>query len=623
MCYKERKALVCVLTTINIRYFFQYYSTSRLPPSSIRSSSVSSAVKYRPSSSDRTSNGLRRYGSDFSLNTPNRLMTPTGYGSRSRSPSSVRRVGAVAFPDSSRKEKKENSIKVMEILERDNNFFAQLNLHNGLKSMTVRQFLQIMDYFIRVITGKDMASMFGPKVDVTKVDAVGDRIIEFLYSIDCPYIVTKSTLKTPNAPHTFDQVVMLMLWLGNFCPSMDDAESMFEIKCDANLPSVDSTKRFSEDVMKSFQLFNSEMEDQNESLIASMVDNFISAKTNGNVNSVNDLGVEIKRLHTDSEQLKNTPILIPNEQLFKALKSDYDTCINQQEPLNTSIATKEDQLASFDVEWHNKKEALHSKWNEIRVLEKRIAKQKFTTKQMKDAELEIDRLNTEKDRMKVDLQLMHGETNDMVTKEARLLRTLSTKASEFNAENRRIGRVLQKTQVKADSNALSEVKPNVSLNELKGIARERENLKKKVHKETNKALLKAEKAESKLNGLKSDHQISLKLATETNKQYRKKLDQFNVIVDKKAKQTAKNSTNISKLVQRNNESEEKCMLLRSQISETKVMVDNATAENEQIMKDGEAEAMALIEEKQRMIDQLDVMQAQIDQVTEELLNEKK
>lgn len=132
-------------------------------PSSVGPRVVAPSSANRSSSANRpprdtigrSSSGLRRYGSDNYLNTPSRFSTMST-PLRGRSPA-VRH--SVMPPDSSRKSKHENILKVQEILQRDEAFYVDLNLKNGcLKSMTVNQFYMIMRRFVRLIWYKLLKS---------------------------------------------------------------------------------------------------------------------------------------------------------------------------------------------------------------------------------------------------------------------------------------------------------------------------------------------------------------------------------------------------------------------------------------------------------------------------------
>lgn len=168
---------------------------SHVPPSSATRSS--SGTRQSRDMIGRSSVGLRRYGSDNYLNTPNRFSTMST-PLHGRSPA-VRH--SVMPPDSSRKSKHENILKLQEILQRDEAFYADLNLKNGcLKSMTVNQFYMIMRRFVRLICGKDLETF------MTGGDPI-NGILNFMVQVEYPFAVNKSMLKTPNAPHTFDQIV--------------------------------------------------------------------------------------------------------------------------------------------------------------------------------------------------------------------------------------------------------------------------------------------------------------------------------------------------------------------------------------------------------------------------------
>lgn len=135
-----------------------------------------------------TYGGLRRSSSNANLRTPR-----TGHASRSpgnRTPSTIN--GTISNSEQNRRMANENVAKVMELIQSSRTFFKSLNLGNGgLKTMTINQFIDIISFFMVKIGGKNT---------ITKIRNNHESIIvSFLQTLNYPYVVNKSCLKTPTA----------------------------------------------------------------------------------------------------------------------------------------------------------------------------------------------------------------------------------------------------------------------------------------------------------------------------------------------------------------------------------------------------------------------------------------
>lgn len=119
-------------------------------------------------------------------------------------------------------------------------------VQKGLKSMTLKTFIAILEYFLEPIYGtvpKDFQANY--------VDFLYNLLIQLEY----PYNINKSSLKTPNAPHCLNNIIILLGWLADF--SRTDDENIQYTNTE-ELPDLESMNIFMEQTSEAYKLFNDE-----------------------------------------------------------------------------------------------------------------------------------------------------------------------------------------------------------------------------------------------------------------------------------------------------------------------------------------------------------------------------
>lgn len=135
----------------------------------------------------------------------------------------------------------------------------------GLRSMSAREFVIIINYIIKLIV---------PKAQFTS--NYSDELFQYLTKLEYPYSVNKSWFKTPNAPHSFNHIVIMLNFLLDFLPLGDDlSEDQADYANDTgngldfdheyntlertihnpDFPNVDFTNEFNRNVMTGYQLW--------------------------------------------------------------------------------------------------------------------------------------------------------------------------------------------------------------------------------------------------------------------------------------------------------------------------------------------------------------------------------
>lgn len=523
------------------------------------------------------------------------MMTPMG-----KSPFTNRRT---IVPDSSRKAKHENSMKVLEILRRDEKFFAQLNLQQGLRSMTGKQFLQIMDYFVRLISGKDIKGLFGAKADIL------DGIIQFLRDINCPYIVNKSMLKTPNAPHTFDQAIQIMLWLGDFCPpksaeSPDEIVSPFPFTRDAELPSKEYTECIADGAMKAFQVWNNGSDDEFEHFLDGLVDKFIGSRQRGVVNSAQELNHMTEQLEEKNERLKNISTTIPNEQKFEKIEEHFVECETQEDNLKKSVAEKQKELTSVEDEWKRKKKRVDEKQRKIEETKMRIHTQMVSRDEYNRTIQKISVLKGQvAEKSQEVLDQRNTETNYLIQR-ARAMHVLAGKITEVNARTFEICKLLHKVDIAIDSSDLK-LEQNAPPQRIQQVSQKLEKIAMKVRIKTQKLDLDIANESSQLEIFKTEQRTISKISEDKSDLLKKKRATHHMLDEKIVLSKVKFKKQIDNLQAMLKDDQATLNERIALIEKRKERIDELNAENEHYMNDGEARAIALFEQKEEQIRRLD------------------
>lgn len=420
----------------------------RIVPSSSAKRS-SSATRLSRDTISRSSGGLRRYGSENYLSTPSRFSTMST-PLRGRSPA-VRH--SMMPPDSSRKSKHENIIKLQEILQRDEIFYADLNLKNGgLKSMTVNQFYMIMRHFVRLICGKELETF------ITGGDPI-NGILNFMEQVQYPFAVSKSMLKTPNAPHTFDQIIVMLLWLGSVSSvstiAADDSllDKYLFVK-DEQFPNEEYTVLFSKAIQEGYQLWNNES-DEHATFIDHLTDRLLAAKLNHKVESAAELQVLTENLEIKSKELANNPVQLNNLHQFEQLESKYVEYETMEHDLVNKLKEKRDRLAAVQVNWNDKRTKVQQSQSKIHTLANQIQQQKYSIADYKKLAEQMTVLKTAVATVQNEIKLVRDEESIQQITRARLLKKVSEAIIKINDRGMQIIKMLNNSQFKLGDRELN------------------------------------------------------------------------------------------------------------------------------------------------------------------------
>lgn len=240
--------------------------------------------------------------------------------------------------------------------------FADL-LQKGLKSMTHKQFIMILQHFMMPIAGN-------VKLDGTNYV---EYISNFLNTMDYPYTINKSSLKTPSAPHCQNSIIILLAWFTEFSVK-DDGEQLVKNSLTDDFTSPEISTMFMSKAAKAFELWNNQEEVESDGIMQEIRQIYIEQKIGKDTN----LQDELSRLKGQIEQLKKEgkPLSVQKDYIDK--RDELKQLVQQCEELrngNKDLLTKiSDMKASLEV----KRLLTVKAEQELQALRVKLAKQKMT-----------------------------------------------------------------------------------------------------------------------------------------------------------------------------------------------------------------------------------------------------
>lgn len=399
-----------------------------------RQRSISQTNLNQLDSADRRATygaGLRRSASNSNLRTPQANRSPT-------------RATPNFHAEQNRKLVTENSQKVMEILQIDKVFFGRLNLTNGLKSMTAKQFIEIVAHFSMKICGKNMIQSVPNGKQKSKPEV---EIMAFLQMLNYPYVINKSCLKTPNAQHMFKECVALLAWLSDIVRFTQKTElTELPMLRGQEFPSDEYAKLFSNEVQNAFHLWNEESEDEFANIQNGLVEKFIQMK----------MGVSPAQLLDKTEQLEKTNAKLvkvnatdngTEEKYFEKMKVNYNKLKDDLNELQRSNAIKMDSIQKLTTVYRMKAAQATEKDNELAILARKVQNQKYSVDDVQLVMHQTAALKQSIESSKAEISKIRNDATDIQVKVARLKQQRISAINDLNQFAYKIAQIMAKTQL--------------------------------------------------------------------------------------------------------------------------------------------------------------------------------
>ncbi|KAL5289135.1 NDC80 family protein [Megaselia abdita] len=290
---------------------------------------------------------------------------------------------------------------------------------DGIRSMSTKDLVSILNFFL---------SSVGHRLEIKSAKDYVEETIKSMEKLKYPYNLTKSSLKTPTAPHSFTNIVQLLSWLKSLhMPQTDQGTEDDLLVFRENLYPNLETQKFIQCVStESFKIWNSnqgEEEDQFVDIEEKAVDKIIYEKTGIHNSSEVLQRTEQTRKKCESLQKDIDQLKIPEDlkEKLAALTAEFD---NYQSEINILEMNKKNK-ESENAELQNDIDRLKIHDQEVREsldkLKNAINGQKATV-QERDAQINKilyleAKVNAVKNSIK---EIQKTSSNDVVT-ETRLV----------------------------------------------------------------------------------------------------------------------------------------------------------------------------------------------------------
>lgn len=226
-------------------------------------------------------------------------------------------------------------------------------VQKGLKSMTHKHFISILQHFFKPIVGNTL-------LDPTNYV---DYVYNFVQNMEYPYTINKSSLKTPSAPHCQNSIIILLAWLSEFTLKDTEQEPLIEYSTD-DFESPAISESFMNRVSVAFDLWNNQQEVESEEVMADIQRMYIQKTTE----NCGDLDADIKRLRAEVDQLRkeykplnpaNDPQYEKREHL-KQLNEKIKELTKSTEELSNKISYMRDNLELKQVDYAKAEQELEA-----------------------------------------------------------------------------------------------------------------------------------------------------------------------------------------------------------------------------------------------------------------------
>jgi kinetochore protein NDC80 len=248
-------------------------------------------------------------------------------------------------------------------------------VQKGIRSMTLKNFVMILHHFISSICTipKDFETNY--------IDFLHNLLLQLEY----PYSINKSSLKTPNAPHCMNSIIILLGWLAEFSKLDDD---LINYKTTEELPDQALTLEFMKYTSDAYYSFNQEKEtDDIENKISTL---YLEMRAGPG----SDVVSEISRLKFETEQMKKEikPLSMQKELNEKQkLSQELDAMI---EAHNKNISGFNRRISNLKAESSLKRDAEENAARDLQLFQHTYKNQKMTIDTRRDLLVEITQLKS-------------------------------------------------------------------------------------------------------------------------------------------------------------------------------------------------------------------------------------
>lgn len=250
-------------------------------------------------------------------------------------------------------------------------------IQKGLKSMTHKQFISILQLFLKPIVGSVQFD------STTYVDYISN----FLISVDYPYPMNKASLKTPSAPHCQNSIILLLAWISEFS-TVPESENEYCTTDDFSTPDI--SKVFMQKTSEAFILWNNQQESESDEAIEQIRQTYIEKNIGAGV----DLDTDIFRLKEQIDQLKKEAKPDSQQNYYSERREELKKLRKKTEELEKTYRAMCDEVLKAQKKLELKQLAETDAFHELEVLRHKISKQKMSIQEKNNMLIEVSQLSS-------------------------------------------------------------------------------------------------------------------------------------------------------------------------------------------------------------------------------------
>ena len=250
----------------------------------------------------------------------------------------------------------------------------------NLKSMTSKQFIMILGHLLKPV-------MRNIQLDGTNYV---DIVFNVLQQLDYPYTINKSSLKTPNAPHCINNIIVLLGWLSDFKLNDAEMEASVEFKPSEELTSTEFATMFMEKGAEGFALWNNNQEEEFEEINEQLRQTYIHK----------NIGTGLD-LDSGTQKLKYDISILEKEKAPLSLLMEYTDLHEESKRLKTKIDKSRSCCKDISGKIDAVRQELESKFSternvikELKDLKSNLSHQKITVDQKNTLLMELSQLKS-------------------------------------------------------------------------------------------------------------------------------------------------------------------------------------------------------------------------------------
>lgn len=251
-------------------------------------------------------------------------------------------------------------------------------IHKGLKTLTIKQFVVILQHFLRPV--------------VQNIQFDGSNYVDVVYNLlqvlEYPYTINKSSLKTPSALHCINSIVVLLGWLAEFNIEQE-IDQIIHYKPIEDMP-VEVTKMLMDRSAEAFRLWNNNQEQDFDAMKEQLRRDYIEKRIGSDVNLDDDL----HQLRIDVEQLRKEKRPLSLQKEFNDLTVESQQLKIQIDGNKKTNKELSEKLESFNHELEAKQKSERHAKRELQAARNKITNQKMSVDERKNHLTELSRRKT-------------------------------------------------------------------------------------------------------------------------------------------------------------------------------------------------------------------------------------